>query len=99
MNEELFLTQLRQAPQDDYFVQKEILATSAEAGFTLSPDKKILLCQGKIYIPDHKDLCLEVLENHHDYPLQGHQGIKKTVQLIMRSYFWPGLRCDITRYI
>jgi len=99
MNEELFLTRLRQAPQDDYLVQKEILATSTKAGFTLSPDKKILLRQGKIYIPDHKDLHLEVLQNHHNHPLPGHQGIKKTVQLIMRSYFWPGLRRDVTRYI
>jgi len=99
MNEELFLTQLWRAPQDDYFIQKEILAASAEAGFMLFPDKKLLLCQGKIYIPDHKDLHLEVLQNHHDHPLQGNQGIKKTVQLIMRSYFWPGLRHNVTRYI
>jgi hypothetical protein len=91
MNEELFLTRLRRAPRDDYFVQKETLAAKAEAGFMLSPDKKLLLRQGKIYIPDHKNLRLEFLQNHHDHPLRGHQGIRKTVQLIMRSYFWPGL--------
>jgi hypothetical protein len=99
MNEELFLTRLRRTPRDDYFVQKETLAANADAGFTLSPDKKLLLRQGKIYIPDHKNLRLEVLQNHHDHPLRGHQGIRKTVQLIMRSYFWPGLRRDVTRYI
>ena len=67
--------------------------------FMLLPDEKLLLHQGKIYIPDHNNLCLEVLQNHHDHPLRGHQGIRKTVQLIMRSYFWPGLRRDVTRYI
>ena len=47
MNEELFLTRLRRAPQDDYFIQKETLAANAEAGFMLSPDKRLLLRQGK----------------------------------------------------
>src|SRR5258708_13505834 len=42
-----------------------------------------------IYIP--KPLCLQLIHNHHDHPMAGHFGHHKTINLIHRSYHWPGL--------
>ncbi|XP_071948672.1 uncharacterized protein [Antedon mediterranea] len=34
----------------------------------------------------------------HDDPLSGHLGVNKTVDKILRHFFWPGLRKDVSNY-
>ena len=34
----------------------------------------------------------------HDGPLSGHLGINKTVERILKYFFWPGLRKDVCKY-
>jgi hypothetical protein len=41
----------------------------------------------------------EIIQAHHDPPVYGHPGISKTVQLVERTHWWPGLKQDITEYI
>ena len=57
-----------------------------------------LFHDGLVYIPDKPELRLFVIRSHHDDPLAGHFGSKKTLELITRSYFWPGISADIDRY-
>jgi transposase InsO family protein len=100
LNEEALLSQIRNAPQDDLFRKGMLDAeSSSDSPFAPSPDGQLLLRAGKIYVPDHEDLRLKVLQAHHDHKLRGHPGIRKTTQLIQRTYFWPRLRRDVTRYI
>ena len=40
-----------------------------------------------------------VLEGTHNSPLGGHVGIKKTLELIQRHWYWPGLRTDVEQYV
>ena len=35
----------------------------------------------------------------HDAPTAGHQGIKKTLKLAQRNYYWPTLSHDVKRYV
>src|SRR3569833_630917 len=53
----------------------------------------------KLYIPDCKTLRARLLYLAHDSPLAGHCGKDKTVQLMMRHYFWPGMRTDVEQYV
>lgn len=100
LNEENYLSKLRKAPHDPYFKDKSRTARTTEnQSFALSPDTKLLLREGRIYIPNYKNLRLEALQNHHDHKLRGHPGIRKTTQLITRTYFWPGLKKDVTNYV
>ena len=90
------LDSVRNAPADHYFRQN---ATDPIPPFSVSQDKKLLLRQDKIYVPDHAYLRYDVIKAHHDHLLRGHPGIKKTTQIIMRTFFWPGLRKSVTSYV
>jgi hypothetical protein len=40
----------------------------------------------------------EVLRRHHINPLAGHIGSRRTLDLVARKYYWPGMSCDIKAY-
>jgi hypothetical protein len=40
-----------------------------------------------------------VIAAHHDAPAHGHPGIARTIQLIERDSWWPGLRREVTDYV
>ena len=39
-----------------------------------------------------------VLETAHSLPMSGHLGIRSTYEKILRHFFWPGMRRDVTRF-
>ncbi len=53
----------------------------------------------KIYVPDDHDLRLEIVRLHHDTPVAGHPGSEKTIDLVQRSYMWPGMSTFIKEYV
>jgi transposase InsO family protein len=50
-------------------------------------------------ISNDRNRQLDVLHTHHDNVLSGHYGYRKTLDLIMRRYWWKGLRKDVKKYI
>ena len=42
---------------------------------------------------------IELISRHHDNPLVGHFGIKKTCKLVAWKYYWPTLCHDINNYV
>jgi hypothetical protein len=40
-----------------------------------------------------------VIAAHHDAPVHGHPGIARTIQLVERDSWWPGLRREVTDYV
>ena len=55
--------------------------------------------RSKLYIPTSNDLRLHVLCQAHDIPTAGNPGRFKTLELIAREYFWPGMRKDVERCV
>jgi hypothetical protein len=53
---------------------------------------------GKIYVPEDQALRLDILKLHHDTPIAGHSGREKTLELVQRSYTWPGMSTSIKEY-
>jgi len=41
----------------------------------------------------------EVLRQIHDDPTSGHLGTAKTIARAARSYYWPGMFSDVTKYV
>jgi hypothetical protein len=65
----------------------------------------LLLFQGtrdntlRLCIPDHDNLRLSIMNDHHDAPSAGHLGMPKTYNSIARQYFWNNMSRDIRNYV
>jgi hypothetical protein len=45
--------------------------------------------QGKLYVPNVKELCKEVVKQCHDSVTAGHPSKNGTIELVSRYYWWP----------
>jgi predicted aspartyl protease len=59
----------------------------------------LLWLDHRLYIPDDTELKYDILYWHHDVPWCAHLGIEKTLALVERSFYWPGMSGDIRQYI
>ena len=59
----------------------------------------LVVKEGKIYIPKDVELRAEIIWLHHDVQAVEHGGRWKTVKLVMRNYWWPGVMRDVGRYV
>jgi len=62
-------------------------------------EKDLVLKEGKVYVLKDEELRAEVIWLHHDVPTAGHGGRWKTVELVMRNYWWPGVTRDVGKYV
>jgi transposase InsO family protein len=87
-HEELRISIL-QALTSDEFAQQQI-------GKCLPPwsvaTSGLLLYNHRVYVPASSDLRLQVLQLKHDHETAGHPGFRKTLELVQREFYWPGLR-------
>jgi hypothetical protein len=51
-----------------------------------------------IYVPMIPDLRRRIAEQHHDSKIAGHSGRWKTLELVLRSYWWPNMSRYIGQY-
>ena len=59
-----------------------------------------LLWRGNLlYVPNSEELRQDILYWHHDVPWCGHLGIKKTLELVQRQFWWPSIAADIKSYV
>jgi len=61
-------------------------------------DAGFLRLDSRMYVPDNTNLCLWVLQYHHNHVLAGHLGQNKTLELIQRYYTWPNIRDDVQKF-
>ncbi|KAF8757331.1 hypothetical protein RHS01_04118 [Rhizoctonia solani] len=54
----------------------------------------LLFYQGQIVVPDVGTLRADLLRIFHDSPLAGHPGRQRTLELLSRNYYWPGICTD-----
>ena len=55
---------------------------------------------------DHSRICvprgptrIQILHDHHDAPIAGHQGIDRTYNALHRLFYWPCMINDIWNYV
>jgi hypothetical protein len=83
-----FLQNESSAPAD---IKKGFKDYSMEAG--------LLFYQGQIVVPDNEDLRRNLIASFHDSPMAGHPGQQRTLELVSRRYYWPGMRAKIFHYV
>ena len=62
-------------------------------------EEGLILYKGKIYVPNDTDIRREIVRLHHDLPHAGHTGTFKTIELVSRNYWWPGMTTYIKKYV
>ena len=58
-----------------------------------------LFYQNRLWVPAPVELRTDVIRDAHDQIACGHPGRDRTVELIKREFYWPGMRNDVARYI
>jgi hypothetical protein len=59
----------------------------------------LLFYQGRIFVPDNEELKRNLIATFHDSPIAGHPGQQRTLELVSRRYYWPGMRAKIFHYV
>jgi len=59
----------------------------------------IMYKEGKVYVPKDNQLRTEIIRLHHDMPVGGHGGQWKTVELVTRNFWWPGITKEVKQYV
>jgi len=60
---------------------------------------ELVLKEKKIYVSKDEELKVEIIWLHHDILVAGHEGKWKTVKLVTRNYWWPGVMREVRRYV
>lgn len=68
-------------------------------GAEWAEEEDVVLWNGKIYVPLDPQLRHDILHNHHDTPIVGHPGRWKTLELVTRNFWWPGISRYVANYV
>ncbi|KAF8760957.1 hypothetical protein RHS01_00083 [Rhizoctonia solani] len=62
-------------------------------------EEDLLWYQGKLVVPDSETLKEQLLREFHDSPLAGHPGQQRTLELLSRNYWWPGMKSSAKEWV
>ena len=79
--------------------EKEVLQALQKKNGSAWEEDKVAYMEGRIYIPNNKDIKGEILREHHDPADVGYLGQHRIQELIKRTYWWPGLKEDVKKYV
>ena len=49
-------------------------------------------------MPKDDKLRAEIIRLHHNMPIEGHEGQQKTIELVTRNFWWPGVTKEVKQY-
>ena len=58
-----------------------------------------MLKERKVYVLKNEELRAEIIQIHHDVLAAGHKKRWKTVELVIKNYWWPEVMRNIGRYV
>jgi hypothetical protein len=95
--EDRILNDIKKQKQNmDTYVRKRLDAKDKDWEETADG---LVLFQNHIYVPKDKTLRGSIIGLHHDTEIGGHPGQFKSVELITRTYWWPGVTRDVKAYV
>ncbi|KAF8751636.1 hypothetical protein RHS01_08418 [Rhizoctonia solani] len=62
-------------------------------------EEDLLWYHGKLVVPDSEPLKEQLLREFHDSPLAGHPGQQRTLELVSRNYWWPGMKSSAKEWV
>jgi len=62
-------------------------------------EEGLVLKEGRVYVPKNEKLRIEIIWLHHNTPIAEHEEQWKTVELVTRNYWWPGITKKVKQYV
>src|SRR5258708_3494058 len=62
-------------------------------------DGDLVMYRGCMYVPKDPQLCHDIVHAHHDSVMTSHPGQWKTLELVSRNYWWPGISWYVASYV
>jgi len=59
----------------------------------------IIYKEEKVYVPKDNKLRAEIVRLYYDMPVEGHREQWKTVELVTRNFWWPGVIKEVKQYV
>jgi len=79
--------------------EKEVVqALEKQNGLTWEEDGVVYI-KRRIYVPNNKRIREEILKEDHNLVDVGHSGQHRMLELLKRTYWWPGLKEDVKKYV
>jgi len=79
--------------------EKEVVQALKKEDSLIWEEDEVVYMEGRVYVPNNRKIKEEILKKNHNLADVGHLGQYKMLELIKRTYWWPGLKEDIKKYI
>jgi len=79
--------------------EKEVTQAIKKGDRLAWEEDEVVYMEERVYVPNNKNLKEEILREYHDPADVGHLGQHKMQELIKRTYWWPGLKEDVKKYV
>ena len=79
--------------------EKEVIRALKKKDGLVWEEDEMAYMNGRIYMPNNKKLREEILKEHHDPADIGYPEQYRMLELLKRTYWWPGLKEDIKKYV
>jgi len=79
--------------------EKEIVQALEKQDRLTWEEEGVVYMEGRIYILNNKKIKKEILKKNHDLADVEHLGQHRMLELIKRTYWWPGIKEDVKKYI
>jgi len=103
IEEENLKERIRRAQEGDEKVVKAVEELKRAGMKTLKDEEweikdGLVIKEGRIYVPEG-ELRREIIQLHHNTPVEGHGRRWKMTELVARNYWWPGVTKEVGRYV
>ena len=79
--------------------KKEVLQALQKKNGSAWEEDEIAYMEGRIYVPNNKNIKGEILRENHNPVDVEHPGQRRMQELIKRTYWWLGLKEDVKKYV
>jgi len=79
--------------------EKEVVQALKKENGLIWEEDGVVYMEGRIYVLNNKKIKEEILKKNHDSADVGHPGQHRMLELIKRTYWCPGLKKDVNKYI
>ena len=87
--------QIKEGYKTDVMAQN--ILTNKPANFNVT-QKGLIEYKELIYV-SNRHIRDQLLQNYHDLPTGGHQGVERTYERLSENYYWPNMRKQVKDYV
>ena len=79
--------------------EKKIVQVLEKNNRSTWEEERVVYIEERIYVLNNKEIREEILKEHHDPADIGHPGQLRMMEILKRTYWWPGLKEDVKKYV